>query len=219
MKNTDSLDQLRLLVADTLLFLCDRCPNFSYQSLSLVQPKAQEIEKISIKIAHPETAIPKKSPVIKEIFPPKEKTPIELPATLVSTKKDESMLRLIFDHLPHLTIVKEIPSQNQISEVIIFVKEKNELPFLQNLAKAIQQHFCPVKLIDMQKILALKKENKVFAEKKEALFLLPSSYKETFPKELKGIFLVETKVYAENIEEKKLLWTEICRILKPSLQK
>lgn len=215
MNNTDSLNPLRLLVADTLLFLNDHFPNLSYKSLSPLPPKVQEMEKIQIKIKEPAPVIQKKSPVIKET------KPVELPpkSSVVPSTKDDSMLRLIADCLPHLTILKEIPTQNPVSEVIIFVKEKSELPFLQNLAKAIQQHFCPVKLIDMQKILALNKENKVFAEKKEALFLLPASYKEAFPKELKGIFLVETKIYAENTEEKKLLWTEICRILQPSSQK
>lgn len=216
----DLLNELHSLVSDTLHFIHQyhflQVNTASFTSVSSEVHRKKEIIPIPIAIDKQklQTPFPEKEflSLCKEIKPnEKTETPVK------KEKKEEKMLQWIAEYLPHLSIAREIPKKHKPSEVLIFVGAKKELYFLQNLAKAIQKNFCKVKLIDLEKIQALNKWDKLFSERQNILFILPGSFKENFPKKLQAIFLEETHTYTENIEKKKQMWSEICQILKNSL--
>lgn len=106
-------------------------------------------------------------------------------------------------HIPHLHLINEIPSPQT---ALILFEDDRELPFLKNLARAIQTHLAPVK------ICRWKKEN---IEENPLLVLTPTFHSQ-FPKELQ-IQLLSAEHYQKHAEQKKLLWNQICQRLSPKL--
>ena len=111
----------------------------------------------------------------------------------------------IFDqikkHLPHVRLTQTIPSQKKVALVVY---DKEDLPFLKNLAKAIQERFCPVSLIDGAKV----EEGKDWD-----LYTLVLSQKGGSVNA--DIFLEPSSVYTAKGELKKQLWNAICTRLSP----
>lgn len=121
--------------------------------------------------------------------------PKPLPPRPTQKKGDEGpVFTLIKKHLPHVRLMETIPSAQKAA---ILVFDREDLPFLKNLAKAIQDNLCPVSLLDGTKIewdpapysLVIAQENGAIDAD---IFLKPASF------------------YEENPTEKKQLWTKLC---------
>ncbi|MDN3506733.1 MAG: hypothetical protein P0S96_05845 [Simkaniaceae bacterium] len=128
--------------------------------------------------------IKKEEPVSVKPPPPPPVKQVPSPMNLASIQK----------HLPHIKLVQNIPTAK---EVAIVVTDKEELPFLKNLARAIQNNLCSVKL--------LAKPNNL-----ESYTLVLAQ------EEIEGlnILLKKSTDYENHPEEKKALWTQLCQLLK-----
>lgn len=115
-------------------------------------------------------------------------------------EKVEPMQTLIKKHLSHIRFTEGPPP---IPQVAILVFDKNDLPFLKNLARAIQERFCPVKLLDGEK----------WSHTTSYCFVI--SQKQVAGKE--DILLQPTSFYQSNVEAKKKLWNQICQKLSQKL--
>lgn len=98
-------------------------------------------------------------------------------------------------HLPHIRLIDEPPKQNRVA---IIYESKDAIPFLTNLKNAIAQRFCPVDLTE-------KLDSKTYI-----LILTQKDLGHS-----QQILLAPLSTYQENIEEKKMLWTQICQTLSP----
>lgn len=180
--------ELLQLVSDTLSFL--DVDTRAYQDKPVPsRPVKVEPKKAAPPPPQPQSHTPPKlgsSPLQKQA-PPKQDTPL-----IFST---------IQKHLPHIRLVEKIPQMHQVA-LIVF--EKDDLLFLKNLAKAIQDRICPVKLLDGEKLDRIKDWD---------IFTLVISQRE-LPVNQK-IILAPITTYQNNVEEKKMLWSTICQHLLP----
>lgn len=169
-----------------------------FDTLTYLKKEGHVLERK--KILAPVPIKPKPSsppPRPQQVIEPVKKMP--QPPKQEQKKEAGPIFDLIKKHLPHIELVEKIPSA---SKVAILVFDKSDLPFLKNLAKAIQERFCSVSLLDGQKIspplegytLVLAQEN----EKFEA-----------------NLFIKAASFYQNDPKEKKQLWTEICTLLSP----
>lgn len=140
--------------------------------------------------------LPKPKPKPK----PKEAPRIE-PIAFVQKQNPSPMLfSAIQKHLPHIRLIQEIP---RVREVAIVLSEEGELDFIKNIARAIQDHFCPVKIL-----------RKTSTANWQSFFLVLTQEKiEEISKE-KQILLAKAEHYENNTIEKKTLWSQICQSLK-----
>ncbi len=147
-------------------------------------------------------------PVIAESPPPKPLQSQEPKAIVkVPAPQKPPPQILIYDkikkHLPHIKLIQEIPKPYQVA-VVAF--HQGDLAFLKNLAKAIQEHFCTVKLLD---------GNKISSSEDWKQFHLVITQKKLVAD--KQILLETIATYQNNTQQKKLLWSTICQHLSPKL--
>lgn len=178
--------KFQTLVSDTLLF--------ARQNEWIVEKKSTEPPPVS--------ALPKhilKEKVEAKTPPPKKEEPTP------KNPPQKHVPPLLFDtirkHLPHIQLIDTFP---EIQSVAILVKDESDLPFFKNLAKAIEQRFCPVTL--------LKQENNNHLDR---FFLILTQDIIAHLPEGKQILLAKREVYENNTSEKKLLWSQICKRLSP----
>lgn len=139
----------------------------------------------------PTIPAPKARPVLQQ-EPPKGKT---------TPQVNSSIHEAIRKHLPHIRLEEKIPQENFVT-IVVF--EKENLPFLKNLALAIQNRFCKVKLLDgtLEKTQAQLHGAKLVISQRE----LPQKA---------DIVLDSISLYENNTEQKKQLWSLICKKLSP----
>lgn len=153
----------------------------------------------------PKPVVEKKPPQVAEAPPKTPPKQIEAP----SQGEDMAILTLIGKHLPHLKLID--PQAASSLPVGILVFDEKELPFLKNLAGAIQKGLCPAKLIDAGKLLAEGKWDSFFREKRYSLLLTQKNGPATYPL----IPLLSSDEYAAKPDEKKKLWALLCQTLSP----
>lgn len=174
---TMSADLLQL-VTDTLAFIREDGPAPSFVPAKQALPKPPVSEKI-------EKPQPKATPQV----------------TPSPVKQSSSLFEKIQKHLPHLKLIQEIPPMKQVA-LVVFNKE--DLPFLKTLKRAIQTRFCPVKWIDGSKSDQIANWDQ---------FELVLSQKQV-PAQ-RQIVLASIATYQNNTEQKKLLWSTLCHYLSP----
>lgn len=106
--------------------------------------------------------------------------------------------QMIQKHLSHVKLVEKIPSPK---EVAIIVFDKEDLPFLKNLARAIQGRLCSVKILSSPSRL-------------ESFTLVLTQEKIEELRAEKQILLAKASHYETNPTMKKVLWTKLCQLLK-----
>jgi len=110
------------------------------------------------------------------------------------------LFQTIQKHLPHVKLVEKIPSPK---EVAIVVFDKEELPFLKNLARAIQDRLCSVQLFGGPVHL-------------DSFFLVLAQENIEGLSKNKQMLLAKATHYENNPTMKKDLWTKLCQLLKSS---
>lgn len=120
------------------------------------------------------------------------------------TPQPSSMIDSIHTHLPHISLKKPILPKGRVA---ILVFEETDIPFLKNLAKAIQTHLCPVKLIHAKR---LKDPNSLHFQ----FLIVQKSCSLTFSNDMTLIVLDPIQEYEKNIQKKKELWISLCQKLK-----
>lgn len=144
------------------------------------------------------------APKIEKPLPPKQ-MPIQKPQE--REKKAPSprppspplLFSSIQKHLPHIQLTEEVPSPTLVAIVVPHAKD---ISFFQNLASAIQDRFCPVKIFPQETLEDLSPFCLVLTE--EVVSHFPSE---------KQILLEKQTVYENNVSEKKRLWLQICQHL------
>ncbi len=134
----------------------------------------QELDKLisdTVTYLHQEKLLPKKKP------------------------KPTPMLEKMEKHLPHVEL-SEAPQG-----VVILLTSDEDLPFLKNLARAIQDRICPVKILRENTTQDLSSFTLILSQKKI---------------ELNHVLLKRAEEYEKSPEEKKKLWGQICQLLKSS---
>lgn len=177
--------QYKLLLSSTIQWLTEE--GF------IIKKSSPSLPKIPFKVQKS----PPKSPSIPKA---EQENPSQ---DLVKKTKETPKLpfETIQKHLPHMQLIKEIP---QPALVAIFVLDEKELPFFKNLAKAIQNRFCPVKILSSKHTGNLQDF---------ALIISPKNIPTISEK--KQLLIASPKVYESNSHEKKLLWSQICQRLSP----
>ncbi|NGX58931.1 MAG: hypothetical protein KR126chlam3_00072 [Chlamydiae bacterium] len=175
------------LVQDTVMYL--RQEGFFLEKSDSVSPSPKQ----------PPPQKPKLKPITKQV-----EEPITLQKSFLEKKTNSSPL--LFDaiqkHLPHIRLIKEIPTQKQVA---ILISDDEDLPFLKNIARAIQDRLCSVKLLRKENALDLQPFTLVLSQEKiEGI------------SEKKQILLAKGSHYQNNTAEKQNLWSQICQSLKSS---
>jgi len=147
------------------------------------------IKKAPLPKVAPKPVVKKQEPVLIDPPPPPPPTKKAPPPMHFQT---------IQKHLPHVKLVEKIPSPK---EVAIIVFDKEDLPFLKNLARAIQGRLCSVKLLSSPSHL-------------ESFTLVLTQEKIEGLKEEKQILIAKASIYETNPTMKKALWTKLCQLLK-----
>ena len=196
------------------------------------------------KVVEPLAQIPSPAPLATG---PIEKKPL---VSLVAPGKieKESMqdIKKTMERLfPKIAIKTEIPSdakaknikqswkyKSLFSDITILHSEQEEPLFLQNVAKALSDHFFETNLFSVEQIEKNHLYDDLFASPKIKLILctkktlfqnrrLSSCYKEDGSKPLSKlalhplILLEETTAYTNDPSLKRSLWTLLCQILRP----
>lgn len=118
-----------------------------------------------------------------------------------SVKKNPPLLfETIQKHLPHIKLTEKIPEPKSVA---LLLKEDNH-PFFHNLAKAIEDRFCPVEIRDLENTHSLESFSLVLTQEIVA----------KYPQD-KQILIAKRGNYENNMQEKKLLWSQICKHLSP----
>lgn len=117
------------------------------------------------------------------------------------TKKPPLLFETIQKHLPHIKLTEKIP---EAKSVLILLKEDDDLRFFQNLAKAIEDRFCPVTIRNLGNSNPLASFTLILTQ--ETVTHLPQE---------KQILIAKREKYENNTLEKKLLWSKICEHLSP----
>jgi len=144
--------------------------------------------------------------------PAAKKSPPPLPEAKKLAEPAPSNLSLLEKHLPHVKL-KNTPPPAPSSGVAILVENKEGLPFLKNLASAIQSRFCKVKLIDVNVLDQKQSWQTTFEGNPYSLILSQrKQLPEFLPKE-RVILLASIETYQNNTESKKALWSSLCQKL------
>jgi len=176
-------NELHALVTDTLAFF-----------------KEEDLYCSKVFVPKPKTVSKKVAPTPSPAEKPKE------PVSIKNATSDVALFTKIERHLPMIPLTKHIPIP-KTTQVAILVYDAKDLFFLKKLAKAIQDQFCPVRLIDGKKV------TDEFFEK-NSFSLLLSQKKMPWPTP-KCILLASGEAYQKNSALKKQLWKEICNHLSP----
>ena len=144
------------------------------------------------------------APKIEKPLPPKQlptQKPQEREKKAPSPRPSSPPLLFssIQKHLPHIQLTEEVPSPTLVAIVVSHAKD---IPLFHNLASAIQDRFCPVKILTHETLEDLSSFRLVLTEE-----TVPH-----FPSE-KQILIAKQAVYENNVSEKKRLWLQICQHL------
>lgn len=169
-------DSKSKLISDTLAFLKQEglLPQKRVELAPLPPVNIQKVER-------PKVEAPKVSAPVPKVAPPK-----------IPVKKAPHLKEAIAKHLPHIQLLDTVA---QMQEVAILIEEEGELPFFQNLKKAIESRFCPVSIFKGDAKL-----NRPFT-----LILTRKDRKEP-----EQILLQPPETYQNNLDEKKALWSTLC---------
>lgn len=182
------------LIADTLRYLKEQ-PFFeaplAWQTTASVTP------------APPKPAPPK--------LPPAPKPPIKATPTPIAQESKAPNLSLLEKHLPHIKI-KQAPLTPP-TEVVILATRKEDLPFLQGLAQAIQARFCKVRLLDTHVLDAQKSWDTLFASASSWLILSQRTDLPPCVPPERVILLASIETYQNNTQIKQALWSSLCQSL------
>lgn len=216
----------------------------SFSPKKEIKKEAKQIYKAPIATPAPAPkAASFQEPAIQTPAPIQKPLPVE--AKTVDTDFNKTRKWIEKAH-PHFVLVNQIPDDalakkkaeawkenNSVSQIAIlsFGESLNDLEFLKKLAKAIQEAFTPVKLIDARRITQEKKWDSFLKEGNFKLIISPEKgvqscfelmrlYTE-IPK-TQARFLGKTPLlllasidqYQKNLHLKRTLWTTLCQILK-----
>lgn len=160
-----------------------------------------------LKVAPP--SIPKKEPV--KVVTPAPPPEIKQVSKEAERNIKEPIFSLIEKHLPHIHLLKEPPFMAKSPQVAILVESKEDLPFLKNLAQAIQSRSCHVKLVSMEKLTQDNSWETFFKANDFSLILSQSNQLPPFILLKKPIILAPIATYQNNTESKKELWSFLCQ--------
>lgn len=127
--------------------------------------------------------------------------------------EEKNVMNLIERHLPHVKLTASIPKKEASGQlVILLVEEVTNLDFYKNLARAIQDRFCPVKIVNATKLDKDKSWQEFFKENSCQLLL---THRQALPSHLEAVpkILLSAVDTYNNAETKKELWLAICKQL------
>lgn len=181
---------------------------------SKTEKKEQPVVQPAPKILAPLPPQPKQAPI--HIAPTTPK-PVLVP--------EGSWKEALMQHFPHL-VFKEPPNDLQAKESasvwkkyqlntpVLILSFGEELEFLKNLAKAIQTHLSPVKIINAA---AFEKENTwklLFESNTFQLVLVFEAHLKPYLKTWTGSKVPFLFLHPEMKKDKAPLWKKLCQILK-----
>ncbi len=184
------MEEYTALVQDTLLYLQQEKIPFPNREKQEFSPP---LTKKKAAAPTPEKKLP--SSISEKKAPPLSKEIVKPPAA-AKQPHGATIPEKIRKHLPHIELIDAIP---QMGKVAIVCSKEEDLPFLKNLAKAIQGRFLPVSLLKQHP----NQPYTLVIAQEEISTLSPSEQ----------ILLDPIEEYQNNTELKKQLWAKICHHL------